>query len=93
MRDQVIALEDKADAVIAVNVPVAVAEFGRGAAADEKVTPCVAVKPADQVQKRGLAAARGAKHRDKLVLAEGKRDAAQGGHRLGSGVIILCDVL
>ena len=87
------ALEDEADAVVAVDVPVTVGKFGRGAPADEKVAAGVAVKPADEIEKGRLATARGAEDRDELILAEGKRDAAKGSHGLGGGVIVFGNAL
>ena len=49
MRDQVVGLEDKADRVIAVGVPVAVlVVFGRDAV-DDQIAFIVAVQTADDV--------------------------------------------
>ena len=49
VRDEVVALEHKADAVIAVAVPVAVAEFARGCAGDDKIAFGILVQTADDV--------------------------------------------
>ena len=54
MRDEVVALKDKADGVVAVCVPVAVVVLLRGAAVDDKVAGGVAVQTADDVQQRGF---------------------------------------
>ena len=70
VRDEVIALEDKADRVVAVGVPVAVGVlFGRYAVYD-KVAAVVAVQPADNVEQRRLAGAGRPEDGDELAVAE-----------------------
>ncbi len=75
MRDEVVALEDETDRVIAVGVPVAVLVILRRAAVDDEVAVGVAVKAANDVQKRRLATTRRPQNGDKLVLAEFQGDA------------------
>ena len=58
VRDEVVALEHEADAVVAVGVPVAVLVLLGGNAVDDQVARIVMVKPAHDVQQRGLARAR-----------------------------------
>ena len=70
VRNEVIALEDKADGVVAVAVPVRIRKVLRRFAIDDKVAARVLIQPADNVQKRRLAAARMAEDGDKLALAE-----------------------
>ena len=50
VRDEVIALEDEADGMVAVGVPVAVAELLRRAAGNQQVTGRILVEAADDVQ-------------------------------------------
>ena len=71
VRDEVIALEDKSDTVVAVNVPVAVGvKLGADAAYNE-VAVGVVVKSADDVKHRCLSASRGSEDGDKLAFSEG----------------------
>ncbi len=58
VRDKIVTLKNKADAVVAVNVPVAVAELPRAYAVDADVARSVLIQPADNIEKRGFAAAR-----------------------------------
>ena len=74
VRDEVVALKDKADGVVAVCVPVAVVVLLGGAAVDDEVAGGIAVQTADDVQQRGLAAAGLAQNRDELALTEGNVD-------------------
>ena len=75
VRDEVVRLEHKADAVVAVGVPVAVFEVLGGDALDDEVAVRVVVQPADDVQKRGLAAARLAEDGHEFLSAEAEADA------------------
>ena len=68
--NQVVALEHEADGVVAVGVPVPVLVVLGGAAVDDEVAAGVAVQPADDVQRGGLAAAGGAQDRHELVFPE-----------------------
>ena len=58
MRDKIIALENKADRVISVAVPIAVLEILGGFSVDDKVAACVLVKTADDIQHSCFSAAR-----------------------------------
>ena len=92
VRDEVIALKDKADGVVAVGVPVTVVIFLRGAAVDDEVAGGVAVEPADDVQQRGLTAAGLAEDCNKLILAEGDVDALERLDLRRAGLVYLGDV-
>ena len=92
VRDEVVALKDKADGVVAVCVPVAVVVLLRGAAVDDKVAGGVAVQTADDVQQRGLAAAGLAQNRDELALTKGNVDALERLDLRRAGLIDLGDV-
>ncbi len=54
MWNQVVALEDKADRVVPVGIPVAVLILFRGNAVDDQIAAVVAVEAADDIQKRRL---------------------------------------
>ena len=70
VRNEVIALEDEADGVVAIAVPVGVGEILCRSAIDDEIAARVVVKAADDVEQRRLAAARMAEDGDKLALAE-----------------------
>ena len=93
VRDQIIALEDEADGVVAVAVPVGVGKVLRRFAIDDKVAARVLIQPADNVQKRRLAAARMAEDGDKLALAEVEAHAPQRMDGSIARLIILDDLL
>ena len=77
VRDEVVALEHKADGVVAVGVPVAVGVLPGGDAVDDKVAAVVAVQAADDVQQRRLAGAARAEDGDKFVVAQVQADIVQ----------------
>ena len=92
MRNEVIALEDKADGVVAVAVPVGVGIILCGAPVYDQVAGAVLVKPADDVQECGLAAAGMTQYCDEFMLAELKVHALQ---RVDDGIshgVIFFDV-
>lgn len=70
MGNQVITLEDEADGVIAVGIPVTVMEFLGGAPGDDQVAACVLVKTADDVQHCGFSASGGTENGDKFMRTE-----------------------
>ena len=76
--NEVVALKDESDGVIAVGVPVAVGVLLGGAAVDDQVAVGVTIQTAENVEQRGFTTARRAEDRDELVVAEGKVNAAQG---------------
>ena len=78
VHDQVIALEYKADRVIAIGIPVGIAVLLGGATANDQITAGVAVKTANDIQHRGLSAAGGAEDRHEFALTEVDADALQG---------------
>ena len=90
--DQVIALEHKADGVVAVGVPIPVGILLGGAAVDDEVAAGVLVQAADNVQQGGLAASGMAQHRHKLALPEAQAHPPQGGDVLASGLIYFYNV-
>ena len=56
--NEVVALEDETDAVVAVDIPVAIAITPRGSAVDNQVARGVVVETADDVQQCGFSTAR-----------------------------------
>ena len=77
MHDQIVALEHEADGVVAVGVPVPVAEAACGDAVDDQIPGVIAVKAADDIQQRGLSGSGRAEDRDKLVVPETEAHAVQ----------------
>ena len=49
MRNQIIALEDKAYGVVPVGIPVSVLIFFRGDSIDDQIAAVIAVKPSDNI--------------------------------------------
>ncbi len=70
MRDEVIALEHKADAVVAVGIPVAIVKVLRRNAVDEQVARVEVVESADNVEHRSFARARGTQNGHELAIAK-----------------------
>ena len=93
VRDEIVALKDKADGVVAVGVPVPVAVLLCGDTVDEQVARRVAVQTADDVQKRRLAAAGRTENGDKFIVAKAQAHAAERVHALCAAAVILCDRL
>ena len=93
VRDEVVALEHEANAVVAVGVPVAVlVALGRDAI-DDQVAGVKVVKAADDVQRRGLARAGRAQDGNELVVPEGQAHVVQGDLGERRGDVLLADVL
>ena len=79
MGDEVVALTDTADGVVAVVVPVGVLVVLGGHPVDDQVAAVVPVQAADDVQQGGLAGATLAQDGDELMFPEGNADPLQGG--------------
>ena len=92
MRDQVVALEHKADGVVAVGVPIAVGVLFCGDPVDDKVTAVVPVQAADDVQQGGLTGAGGAQDGDKFAVAQVQADIIQCGLYKVTGFVFLADL-
>ena len=91
--DQVVALEDEADGVVAVGIPVPVGiVLGRNAV-DDEIAAVIAVQTADDVQKRGLTGAGGAQDGYEFVVPEGQAHPVQGHLDKIAGLILLADIL
>ena len=70
VRDQVVALKDKADSMVAVGIPVPVTVAAGGHAAKGHLAAVITVQPADDIQQCGLARAAWAKNSHKLTFPE-----------------------
>ena len=77
VRDEVVALEDEANAVVSVGVPVLVGVVLGGDAVHDDVAGVGVVKAAEDVEEGGLARARRAQHRHELALAKRDGDPVQ----------------
>ena len=93
VRDQVVGLEDEADAVVAVGIPVAGLVVLRRNAVDDEVAALEAVEAADDVEHRRLAGTGLAQHGHELVVAERHGDLVERHlHEVG-GLVGLDDLL
>ena len=91
VRDQVVGLEDEADTVVAVGIPVAGLVVLRRDPIDDEVATLEAIQAADDVEHRGLARTGLAQDGHELVVAEGNRDLVECDlHQVG-GLICLDD--
>ena len=70
MRNEVVALKYETYRMITVNVPVLIGIKLRAFAFDDEIARSVAVKPADNVQKRGFSAARRTENGNELAFSE-----------------------
>ena len=89
MGNQIIALEHEADGVVAIGIPIAVAEFLGGAAGNQKIAAGILIQPADNVQQRGFPAAGRAQNRCELAGTKPQINPPQGLHPAVSRLIIL----
>ena len=92
VRDQIVALEHKADGVVAVGIPIAIGVFPRGNTVDDQVAAVVAVQTADDVQQGGLAGTAGAEDGDKFAVAQVQTDIVQRVLYKVAGFILFADV-
>ena len=93
MRDEVVALEDEADAVVAVGIPIGIFVLAGGNAIDHDVTGIGVVQTAQDIEQGSLAGTAGAQHRNEFAVAECKRHAIEGGLLEVRNLIRLADVL
>ena len=70
MRNEVIALEHKADAVIAIGIPIAIVKILGRNTVDQQVAGIEMIEPADNVEHRSFARARGTQNGHELVIAK-----------------------
>ena len=90
VRNEIVALEYKADRVVAVGVPVAVGIFFGRNAVDDQIAAVVAIQAADDVQQRGLAGAAGPEDRHEFVIAQVETDLVQRRlHKVARSILFL----
>ena len=70
VRDQVVALKDKTDGMVAIGVPVPVTVAAGGHTAKGHLAAVITVQPANDIQQCGLARATGAQNSHKLTFPE-----------------------
>ena len=70
MRNQVVALKDKPDTVIAVAVPIPVLKIFRGDAVHDEIAVIVAVESADDVEEGRFSRTGRSQHADEFAIAE-----------------------
>ena len=75
--DQVVALEYKADRVVAVGIPVAIGILFGGDPVDDQIAVIVAIQSADDIQEGGLTGTAGTEYRYKFVVAQTERHALE----------------
>ena len=92
VRDEVVALEDESDAMVAVGVPVLVGVVLGRDAVDDDVARVGMVKAAEDVEHRGLARAGGAQHGHELVIPKRHRHVVQRDLREAGRDVSLADV-
>ena len=74
VRDQVVALEDKTDAVVSVGVPVTIGVLGGVDPINNERARIIAIQAADNVEHCGFATTGWAEYRHELVVSEGNGD-------------------
>ena len=92
VRDEIVALEDEADRVVAVAVPVAVGVTLGGDAVDDQVAVVVAVETPDDIQQGGLAGAALSEDGDKFAVPQVQRYALKRLLYQRAGFIYFSDV-
>ena len=92
VRNQVVGLEHKAHAVVAVGVHLPLRIFLGAAAVDAQIARVVAVQPANDVEQRGFAAAGRAQYGNKLPFFKREADILERFHLQGAALVNLLDV-
>ena len=77
MRNEVIALEHKADAVVAVGIPIAIVKVLGRNAVDEQIARVKVVESANNVEHRSFARARRAQNGHELIIAKRQAHAIE----------------
>ena len=92
VRDEIVALEDEAYALIAVSVPIEIVVIFGGDALHLYVAAGVSVQSAYYVEQRGLAAARRSQDGHEFVSSESHREVVESEQALVLESVLLCDV-
>ena len=90
--DEVVALEHKADGVVAVGVPVAVGVLFGGDAVDDQIAAVIPVQTADNVQQGSFAGAAGAEDGDEFVITQVQADIVQRILHEITGLVLFADL-
>ena len=90
--DEIIALENKADGMISVGIPIAVTEILCGFAVDDKVSLRVAVKTSYDIEHRCLSAAGRAQYGNEFRFTELKIYTAESHNVIATRGIHLTDI-
>ena len=77
MRNEVIALEHKADAVVAVGIPIAIVKVLGRNTVDQQITRIEMIEPTDNVEHRSFTRARGTQNGHELVVAKSQAYAVE----------------
>ena len=77
MRNEVIALEHKADAVVTVGIPIAIVKVLGRDAVDEQVTGIEMIEPTDNVEHRSFTRPRRSQNGYELVIAKSQAHAVE----------------
>ena len=77
MRDKVIALEHKADAVVAISIPIAITEVLGRNTVDQQITGIKVIESTDNVEHRSFTRARGTQNGHELVVAKSQAYAVE----------------
>ena len=77
MRNEVIALEHKADAVVAVGIPIAIVKVLGRNTVDQQITGIKVIEPTDNVEHRSFTRARGTQNGHELVVAKSQAYAVE----------------
>jgi hypothetical protein len=85
-------LEDKADTVVSIGVPIPILKGLGGSAVDEQIAVRIAVQTAYDVEKSSLTASRRTQDGYEFVLSKVYTDPVQSHHGLVSHIIRLLDV-
>ena len=92
MGNQIIALENKADGVVSVSVPIRVLEIFCGSSADDQIAARILVKSADDIQQGCFSASGGAENGNEFTLSERNGNAAKCGYLHIAGRIIFTNI-
>ena len=85
-------MEDKADPVISVNVPIPIGEIFRGFPLDHEIALGVVIESADDIQEGRFTATRLPKNTDEFVLTETQAHAFERGDLCIGYFIVLFDI-
>ncbi len=77
MGNEVIGLEDEADSVVSIDIPVMVDEVLGGSSFDDEIAGCIVVKSTEDVQQSSLSASGRTENRNEFILSEIEADSLE----------------